>query len=741
MANAYEIVMESRKELVDTLIKNMESGYFWNKNAWNNSALRPYNPASDCYYLGGNRARLMIATMKNNYDDPRWCTYNQAKEKGWTVKRGAKSILLEKWIFTETKTVENETGELIKETVDLEYPKVNYFRVFNASQIHGIPKLEAAPDPAYDSIIQATKQSSKCLIVEKAVPQAHYIPIHDIIELPLRSVFKSSEAYLSVLVHEMSHSTGHPDRLNRQILNKFGTPDYAREELRAELGGAFFKANLNIPVSNEQLQDHSDYLKSWIQVLKDDPNEFFRACKDAEQISDYLYKNYDQELEKQAVNSIENFSDMEQREIIFRYETVNHIPDAERMTRWYTEMNLAVQRPFFYSEQHMPISQTMIEQRCAEILNKISPEELNTQFCKYWSETLEKIINEVIQQVDGLKNRAAEDIQRQGTPYGSWIGRIAHPERPEDYIEIDITGYRNTVVESATVVMGGNVQDTMINEISSSEYLKFHERDNTGFTQSVTEKISEFDPSVGSGYCLYAPDGLSEHSLEEHYRLLNANGYHAQPDYNSYNLKMHEALLPKKEMLPFPEIESSPYSENAFWTINIEDPDIPNYYDTLEKALDDYFTQPLSRQVAVYGMDSRALGCFFDKHDYTLLHREYGVDIINPERSENSDLDQFFKKAEEKLLKYRDPDETYMDRISTQIKNMGLQMTPSLEQNLAALHSVTGQEYYIRELSEFKNSDINFGEGQPFADEIYSECRQQQWEHLQELMAEEVIGP
>ena len=192
----------------------------------------------------------------------------------------------------------------MKVEVELERPKVCYFRVFNGEQIHGIPKLEPRKDPDFDHTIDITLKSSQCPITEQASIRAYYSPTQDEIFLPSRFSFKSSEAFLSTALHEMSHSTGHPDRINRPLFNSFGTPDYAREELRAELGSAFTKCDLQLPLSSEQLQEHSSYLSSWIKILQDDPNEFFRACLDAEKISSYLYHNYEKTLEAEISPAI-----------------------------------------------------------------------------------------------------------------------------------------------------------------------------------------------------------------------------------------------------------------------------------------------------------------------------------------------------------------------------------------------------------------------------------------------------
>ena len=90
----------------------------------------------------------------------------------------------------------------------------------------------------------------------------------------------------------MCHSTAAPDRLNRSISGTFGSSEYAKEELRAEIGALFTESDLQVPLQGEHFEDHSDYLRSWISALKDDYNEFFRACADAERISSFLLSNY-----------------------------------------------------------------------------------------------------------------------------------------------------------------------------------------------------------------------------------------------------------------------------------------------------------------------------------------------------------------------------------------------------------------------------------------------------------------
>ena len=95
-ASAHEIVMESRQEIVDKLIAQMEKGYASTRAAWNSMKTgRPYNPESEAVYNGINRFRLMFAALEHGYEDPRWMTYKQAKDAGYQIKAGAKSVLLE----------------------------------------------------------------------------------------------------------------------------------------------------------------------------------------------------------------------------------------------------------------------------------------------------------------------------------------------------------------------------------------------------------------------------------------------------------------------------------------------------------------------------------------------------------------------------------------------------------------------------------------------------------------------
>ena len=90
----------------------------------------------------------------------------------------------------------------------------------------------------------------------------------------------------------MSHSTGNEKRLNRDIKNLFGTEKYAIEELTAELSCVFLEAELDMDIDFTR-QDHINYFNSWIQVLKNDPNELYRVCSNASKSCSRLMENYE----------------------------------------------------------------------------------------------------------------------------------------------------------------------------------------------------------------------------------------------------------------------------------------------------------------------------------------------------------------------------------------------------------------------------------------------------------------
>jgi len=278
----------------------MESGKLDWSRGWSIAALLPQNPVSGVTYNGGNRFRLMYDAMMNGYDDPRYMTYVQAQQKGWQVKRGAKGRLCEKWIFEKMEEQENkETGRKEKVVVSLAHPMVSYFYVYHASDIEGIvPYVSPNKDHSLNEMIDLLIRASPCQVKEMMQGKAYYSPSDDTIVMPPRAFFDTDADFIKTLAHEEGHSTGAQWRLNRQIKNSFGTEDYAREELVAELCSLFLTADLGLPTDGKVAENTAAYLQSWIKALKKDPDVLFTASSDAEKAAGMIKKNFEREREE-----------------------------------------------------------------------------------------------------------------------------------------------------------------------------------------------------------------------------------------------------------------------------------------------------------------------------------------------------------------------------------------------------------------------------------------------------------
>ena len=280
---------EYRKAVTERLIGMLESGTAPWQKPWDAGIAamnRPHNFNGRPYH-GVNALMLWCTAIDKGYEDPRWLTFKQVNKLGGHVNKGEKAQIVEYWQWE--KEVENpETGE--KEKVPLEHPKVYRAAVFNADQCTGLPKLrrqaqEWTPVERAENIIAANGVP----VTHNTDGSAFYSPGGDFICLPPRESFATVDAYYSTLLHEVGHSTGHPNRLNREFGGQFGSEGYAREELRAELASTFLCGELGIATTGSDEQ-HAAYVKSWVSALKNDYNEIFRAAADAEKICNYLYE-------------------------------------------------------------------------------------------------------------------------------------------------------------------------------------------------------------------------------------------------------------------------------------------------------------------------------------------------------------------------------------------------------------------------------------------------------------------
>jgi antirestriction protein ArdC len=216
------------------------------------------------------------------YADPRWCTYKQAAEQGWQVHKGERATTVEYWQWTQSER--NNEGKMVE--VKLDQPRVFYASVFNAMQMENVPEYRPQPLPwVPEDAAEKILSNSGAVIRHDQTDRAYYSPTFDQIHLPPKVLFPESAGYYGTALHELGHWTGHPERLGRDILHKFGSPEYAKEELRAELASYFLASRLGIPHDTDHV---AAYVGNWIEALQKDHNEIFRAAKDAEKITEYV---------------------------------------------------------------------------------------------------------------------------------------------------------------------------------------------------------------------------------------------------------------------------------------------------------------------------------------------------------------------------------------------------------------------------------------------------------------------
>jgi hypothetical protein len=282
-----------RKELyakvAQSLIDMMAEGIApWSK-PWACSGIgdpnAPHNGITGRYYRGYNRLYLGYVAHAKGYSDPRWMTYKQAKEAGAQVRKGEKGTTI---VFNSpVEKKDKGTGEVTDR-----FWLTKAYTVFNVAQIDGLtlgPLLLAGAD--FEPHDEAQAIADGWLETER-VPLTHggdracYSPAFDAITMPDPRDFTSPEHYYQTLFHEIVHSSGHEKRLKRIESTTFGSDEYAKEELVAEIGAAMLYATAGL---DRDLMEHSAaYLKSWASRLQDDPGLLVTAANAAERAAEYI---------------------------------------------------------------------------------------------------------------------------------------------------------------------------------------------------------------------------------------------------------------------------------------------------------------------------------------------------------------------------------------------------------------------------------------------------------------------
>jgi antirestriction protein ArdC len=250
------------------------------------TAGHPSNLDSGKHYRGVNVFLLAFAAYAKGYESSYWATYKQIQEKGGQVRKGEKSAMVVFWKKYETK--DRQTQEPI--TV----PILRYFNVFNAMQADGIEIPDkVAFTPIDFQPVEAAEAIAKGYVgapaIEHGGTRAYYKPATDTVHMPEQTRFTSAEEYYSTAFHELGHSTGHVTRLARGLdtdPKPFGSTDYGKEELIAEMAAAFLcgHAGIHPPL----IENQAAYIQGWIKTIKGDTKLIIAAASAGQKAADWI---------------------------------------------------------------------------------------------------------------------------------------------------------------------------------------------------------------------------------------------------------------------------------------------------------------------------------------------------------------------------------------------------------------------------------------------------------------------
>lgn len=298
-----------RLDLTNRIIEILENGETppW-RAGWEKVAVRPFNPYSGTKFRGGNVLNLLIAQAAKGSIDPRWMTFEQIKKAGLRLNAGSTAQHVEYWNFYPKNKDESKSLDDAEQEEEQKIMFCRFYAEFNGGDIVGLPELhyqkpEFEPHEMIERLVKATGvdlHHRTVSLVNGDIKEdaAFYSHGSDKLVMPPMGAFKSADAYYATLLHELCHWTGHTDRLDRRKPGEersMTSPEYAMEELRAEIGSCYLTAMFGLDAN---IESSAAYTAHYLNLMRDEKNGkhvMFAAARDAEKIIDYLFA-FDPEL-------------------------------------------------------------------------------------------------------------------------------------------------------------------------------------------------------------------------------------------------------------------------------------------------------------------------------------------------------------------------------------------------------------------------------------------------------------
>lgn len=282
-------------------------------------------------YEGSNAFLLFLHTAENGYKAPVYMTYGQLYKEGAHVLKGEKAVPVFKWGFSikdkDGKKVTEEEFDNMTDDEKKECKRRPFLKIYPEFNIDQTNMSEVNKEK-YDAVVSQFRKTDVPTItdgmyVNKAIDRmmekqewvckiqydkeekgAHYSPAKDIVVLPTKAqfrihpddpeeCFKDGQEYYGTALHEMAHSTGHPSRLDRLKPAAFGSPEYAKEELVAELTSAMVGNTLGF---DRRISDNNvAYLQNWTSALRKEPKFIVTVMADVNKASRIIIENIDKQ--------------------------------------------------------------------------------------------------------------------------------------------------------------------------------------------------------------------------------------------------------------------------------------------------------------------------------------------------------------------------------------------------------------------------------------------------------------
>ena len=293
-------------EFAGKLKEQIEQGVAPWQKPWKSGEQRlPKNIQTDKPYRGGNSVYLSVTQTAKGYSDHRWATYKQIKDMGGQVRKGEKATHVLFYKFDDAKEKPQPgapdtpatSPEGTTEKAHTRPPMVRCYAVFNVEQADGLnlerqgDDREKAPEWKAHQTAERVIHESGVNVIHQRGDRAFYNMQTDRVTLPEREQFATANGYYQTALHELGHATGHPDRMDRDTLKNgvgnFGSTEYAREELRAEMSAMMTGERVGVGHDGSR---GAAYVQGWIKAIDDDPKEMYKAASDAQTISDYLMR-------------------------------------------------------------------------------------------------------------------------------------------------------------------------------------------------------------------------------------------------------------------------------------------------------------------------------------------------------------------------------------------------------------------------------------------------------------------